>query len=179
MDLVLLLTGLLQVVLSLLIGVIFIYTASKVFQRMIEGINETEELKNNNIAVAILNSSIVLAIIIVVRNSIETSITIFSNTIRNPETIPITYIKTAAIMLGHIILSGILAFFAVYISLLFFMKLTKDLDELMEIKKNNVAVSVFLSVIIIAIALLLEPGIRTMLDALIPFPPISFIDIGS
>jgi uncharacterized membrane protein YjfL (UPF0719 family) len=82
-------------------------------------------------------------------------------------------------MLGHIILSGILAFSAVYISLLFFMKLTKDLDELMEIKKNNVAVSVFLSVIIIAIALLLEPGIRTMLDALIPFPPISFIDIGS
>lgn len=179
MDLVLLITGLIQVILSLLIGVIFIYTASKVFQRMTKGINETEELKNNNVAVAILNSAIVLALIIIVRHSIETSITIFSNTIRNPETVISTYIKTAALMLGHIILSGILAFASVYISLLFFMKLTRDLDELKEIKGNNIAVSIFLSVIIIAIAMILEPGIRTLLDALIPFPPVSIIDIGS
>jgi uncharacterized membrane protein YjfL (UPF0719 family) len=59
------------------------------------------------------------------------------------------------------------------------MKLTKDLDELKEIKANNIAVSIYLSVIIIAIAMILEPGIRTVLDALIPFPPVSFIDIGS
>ena len=58
------------------------------------------------------------------------------------------------------------------------MRLTKDLDELKEIKENNIAVSIYLSIIIIALALLLEPGIRTILDALIPFPPVSFIDIG-
>ena len=50
------------------------------------------------------------------------------------------------------------------------------ITELKEIKENNIAVSIFLSVIIIAIALLLEPGLRTLLDALIPFPPVSFID---
>ena len=179
MDLVLLITGLVQVMLSLVIGVLFIYSASKIFQKKIKGINETDELKNNNVAVAILNSAIVLAIIIVVRNSIESSITIFSNTIQNPGSVISTYIKTAVLMLGHIILSGILAFTSVYIALHFFMRLTKDLDELTEIKKNNVAVSIFLSVIIIAIAMILEPGIRTVLDALIPFPPVSFIDIGS
>ena len=54
----------------------------------------------------------------------------------------------------------------------------RDIDEFKEIKGNNIAVSIFLSVIIIAIALLLEPGLRTLLDALIPFPPVSFIDIG-
>ena len=58
------------------------------------------------------------------------------------------------------------------------MRLTKDLDELKEIKENNIAVSIYLSIIIIALALLLEPGIRTILDALIPFPPVSFIDVG-
>ncbi len=178
MDIILLITGLVQILLSLFLGILFVYSASKVFQRLTHGTNETEELKNNNVAVAILNGGIVLAIIIVVRNSIETAITIFSNTLRNPEAVLMTYVKTAFLMLGHIVLAGIIAFAAVYVALLIFMRLTKDLDELKEIKENNIAVSIFLSVIIIAIALLLEPGLRTLLDALIPFPPVSFIDIG-
>ncbi|MEE9574242.1 MAG: DUF350 domain-containing protein [Candidatus Neomarinimicrobiota bacterium] len=178
MDIILLITGLVQILLSLFLGILFVYSASKVFQRLTRGINETEELKNNNVAVAILNGAIVLAIIIVVRNSIETAITIFSNTLRNPEAVLMTYFKTAFLMLGHIVLAGIIAFAAVYVALIIFMRLTKDLDELKEIKENNIAVSIFLSVIIITIALLLEPGLRTLLDALIPFPPVSFIDIG-
>ena len=178
MDIILLITGLVQILLSLFLGILFVYSASKVFQKLTQGINETEELKNNNIAVAILNGAIVLAIIIVVRNSIETAITIFSNTLRNPEAVLMTYVKTTFLMLGHIVLAGIIAFTAVYFALLIFMRLTKDLDEFKEIKGNNIAVSIFLSVIIISIALLLEPGLRTLLDALIPFPPVSFIDIG-
>jgi len=179
MDLILLITGILQIVLSLIIGVLFIYSASKIFQKLTKGINDTEELKNNNIAVAILNGAIVLALFIVVMNSIESAITVFSNTLRNPEAELLTYLKTALLMIGHIVLAGVVAFGAIYIALHIFMRLTKDLDELKEIKENNIAVSIFLSVIIIALALLLEPGIRTILNALIPFPPVSFIDIGA
>jgi uncharacterized membrane protein YjfL (UPF0719 family) len=178
MDLILFITGLLQILLSLFIGIIFIYSASKIFQRFTHGINDTEELKSNNIAVAIINSALVIALIIIVMSSIETSITIFSNTLRNPDAVFVTYIKTALLMLGHIILAGIVALGSIYTGLYIFMRLTKDLDELKEIKENNVAVSIFLSVIIIALALLLEPGIRTILDALIPFPPVSIIDVG-
>ena len=60
-----------------------------------------------------------------------------------------------------------------------FMKLTKDLNELLEIKKNNTAVSILLSVILVSLALLLQPGIVALLDALIPFPSVSLIDIGN
>lgn len=179
MDLILLITGLLQLLLSLLIGVFFIYAAVRVFQKLTRGINETEELKKNNVAVGVLNASIALAIIIVVKNSIESSITIFSNTLRNPDAELLTYLKTALLMLGHIILAGIIAFGIIYSALKIFMYLTKDLDELKEIKENNIGVSIFLSAIIIALALLFEPGIKTVLDALIPFPPVSFLNIGS
>lgn len=179
MDLILLITGFLQIVLSLIIGIFLIYSASKIFRRLIKGINENEEFKNNNIAVSILNSAILLSIILIVRNSIETAISIFSNTLRNPESELATYLKTAGLMLGHVILSSILAFISIYIAMQFFMWITKDLDELLEIKNNNIAVSLFLSVIIITLSLMLEPGIRIVLDALIPFQPVSFIDIGS
>jgi len=178
MDLILFITGILQILLSLLIGILFIYSVSKIFQKFTHGIDDTDELKKNNIAVAIINSALVLALIIVVSSSIETSITIFSNTLRNPEADFIIYLKTALLMFGHIVLAGIVALGSIYIGLHIFMRLTKDLNELKEIKENNIAVSIYLSIIIIALALLLEPGIRTILDALIPFPPVSFIDVG-
>lgn len=178
MNLILLITGILQILLSLIIGILFIYFASKIFQRFTQGIDDIDELKKNNIAVAIINGALVIALIIVVMNSIESSITIFSNTLTNPDADLLTYIKTALLMLGHIALGGIVALGSIYIGLHIFMRLTKDLDELKEIKGNNIAVSIYLSIIIIALALLLEPGIRTILDALIPFPSVSFIDVG-
>ncbi len=178
MNLILLITGIVQIALSLLIGVLLIYFASKIFRKLITGINETEELKKNNVAVAVLNGSIVLALILVVKQSIDSAITIFANTLRNPDAEFYTYVESALIMLGHIILGGIIAFTAIYLALQIFIWLTKDLDELKEIKENNTAVGILLGVIIVSIALLLQPGIVTVLDSLIPFPPVSLIDIG-
>lgn len=178
MNLILLITGIVQIALSLIVAVFLVYFTSKIFRGLITGINETEELKKNNTSVAILNGSIILALILVVKKSIDSSITIFANTLRNPEAGFSTYLESALIMLGHIILGGIIGFTTIYIALQIFMWLTKDLDELKEIKENNIAVGILLGIIIVSIALLLEPGIVTVLDSLIPFPPVSLIDIG-
>ena len=178
MDILLLITGIVQVVLSLLIAVTLIYLASKIFRKLVSGINETEELKKNNVAVAILNGSIVLALILVVKKSIESSVTIFANTLRNPNSVLSSYFQSALIMLGHIILGGIIAFTVIYIALQIFISLTKDLDELKEIKESNTAVGILLGIIIVSIALLLQPGVDTILNSLIPFPEVSLIDIG-
>lgn len=178
MDLILFITGIVQIALSLIIGVFFIFAATKIFQNLVKGIDENEELKNNNVAVAILNGAIVISLILVVQNSVESAIIIFGNTLRNPDAEILTYLQSALIMLLHIILSGFIAFIAIYIAMHIFLWLTKDLDELKEIKGNNIAVSILLGIIIISIALLLQPGIKTILDSLIPFPPVSLIDIG-
>jgi uncharacterized membrane protein YjfL (UPF0719 family) len=178
MDIILLITGIVQVFLSLIIAVTLVYLASKIFRKLISGINETEELKRNNVAVAILNGSIVLALILVVKKSIESSVTIFGNTLRNPDTVYSSYMQTGLIMIGHILLGGIVAFAAIYTALQIFIRLTGDLDELKEIKESNTAVGILLGIIIVSMALLLQPGVDTILNSLIPFPPVSLIDIG-
>lgn len=178
MNLVLFITGIVQIALSLLVAVFLIYYTTKIFRKLITGIHETEELKKNNISVALLNGSIILAMILVVKKSIDSSITIFGNTLRNPNADFSAFFKSGIIMLGHIVLGGIIAFTTIYIALQIFMWLTKDLDELKEIKENNIAVGLLLGIIIVSMALLLEPGIVTVLDSLIPFPQVSLIDIG-
>lgn len=178
MDFILLLTGIAQVLLSLIIAVTLVYLSSKIFRRLITGINEADELRKNNVSVAILNGSIILALILVVKKSIESAITIFGNALRNPDADLTSYLQSALIMIGHIILGGMIAFTTIYTALQIFMWLTKDLDELKEIKENNIAVGILLGIIIVSMALLLQPGVDTILNSLIPFPPVSLIDIG-
>ena len=178
MDLSLLIAGILQLILSLIIGLAFIYAGFRFFHKRIKDIDEISELKKNNIAVAILNGSIILSLVIMVKNAIEPAITTFTLTLRNPDSSLTSFLQTAAIMLIQIIVAGVLAFLAIYIALNLYTFLTRDLDEIDEIKKNNIAVSIVLGVVIISISLLMQQGIKSILDALIPFPAISLKDIG-
>ena len=179
MDLSLLVSGVLQLIFSLAVGTVFIYVGFKFFHNRIKAINEIEELKKNNIAVAILNASIILALVIMVKNAIEPAISVFSMTLRNPNATFISFLQMAGIMLVQIIVAGLIAYISIYLAINLYTYLTKEIDELGEIKNNNIAVSIVLGIVIISISLLMQQGIKSILDALIPFPTISLKDIGS
>jgi uncharacterized membrane protein YjfL (UPF0719 family) len=176
MNWVVLISGLVEIVLSLILGVLFIYAAFQVFSRLTKGIEEIEELKKNNTAVGILISSIILSVIYLIKGALDPAITVFSNGLRNPNITTGSFLETIGIMLAHVVISGLVGFAAIYIALIFFMWLTKDIDEMEEIKNNNVAVGIFMAVVVFAMALVLEPGVKTLLDALIPYP--EFIGIN-
>ena len=81
-------------------------------------------------------------------------------------------------MLVQIIVASTIAFIIIFIALSLYTHLTRELDEMEEIKNNNIAVSIVLGVVIISISLLMQQGIKSILDALIPFPAITLKDIG-
>lgn len=170
MDLIVLITGFAQVVLSLLVGVLFIYLAYRIFMKLTRNIDEMVEIKQNNVSVGILLGAVILAVSMQMVTAVETSIEVLNTTLRSTDVGAWHYIKNALIMLGHIVISGLVSLFGVYFAMQIFMWMTKDLDEMAEIKKNNIAVAIVIGVIIIAFALLLRPGIQNILDGLIPFP---------
>ncbi|MBN2572481.1 MAG: DUF350 domain-containing protein [Ignavibacteriales bacterium] len=178
MDTFLLLSGALQIILSLFIGIIFIFLAFKIFVRLAFKFDESDELKKNNVAVAILTGSIIFSVVLIMKSSLEPAVQVFAITLRNPDASFVTYLETVGIILGHIVLSAVIAFIGIYVSMLIFMWLTRKINEMTEIKSNNIAVSILLSFVIISMALLLNAGIITLLDALVPFPQISLGDIG-
>lgn len=178
MDAALLISGIVQIALSIILGTLFIFSAFRIFSRRIKSINEIEELQKNNIAIAIFNGSILISVVIMIKSAIEPAILTFSNNLRNPSASVSTYFQTAMIMLLQIIVAAVLAFITIYVALNLFMWLTKELDELTEISKNNIAVSILLAFVVISFALIMQQGIRTVIDSLIPFPAISLKDIG-
>ena len=53
-----------------------------------------------------------------------------------------------------------------------YMRLNRQTDELQEIANNNIAVSIVVSAITLTLAMLLSGGMETLLNAIIPAPPI-------
>lgn len=177
MDFTTIIAGAIEILLALIFGALFILGAFRLFVIITKDMDEMSEIRKNNAAVGILVGSIILAVSIVCRSSLESAVTVLSFALHSVDSTFLTYLKYSGIMLAHMVLAGIIAFFGVYFGIRVFMWLTRDIDELEEIKKNNVAVAVIIGVIVVSMALFLAPGIQSLLDGLIPFPPAA-INIG-
>ena len=143
---------------------------------MTRDIDEMKELAANNTAIGILCASMLFSMTLVVSTAIDPVITTFTLMLKKTGLEVWDYLKSAGIILIDFILAGAIAFFSIFIAWKFFLRLTKNLDEIGEMKKNNIAVALFIGAVIICFALFIQPGVKTVLDALVPFPAIQTID---
>lgn len=178
MDWILLLSGLFQILLSLTISVLFIIAVFKLFSRLTRGIDAIQALRENNIAAAIFNGSLVLSTIIIMKNVLDPAMTLFMRLLQNPQTQPEDFARVLGLIILYLGVSAFTALVSVYLGLRFFMYLTKDLDELGEISKNNISVGILLALVIFSIAFLIQSGVSMVLSAMMPMPEFSFFDIG-
>jgi hypothetical protein len=77
------------------------------------------------------------------------------------------------IMISHFILAAVISFIVLWIAIQLFIHLTRSIYEFSEIKKNNVAVGIFLAVFIISMSLIMKPGVGRLLKGIVPFPRVS------
>ena len=73
-----------------------------------------------------------------------------------------------AIAFLQLVLSLVFAMGSVYLGLKMFDKLTEGADELAELKKGNVAVAILLGAIIFSIANIIEGGVSSLTQTLVP-----------
>ncbi len=166
MDLLVVLSGISTLLLSLILGIFILFIGFKVFSGLSKNINEENEIKNNNIAVAILSGSFIFAMGIMMRSSVDPLIhSIFRAIFYNESGI--------SGVLGHLsiaLLQFIASLFISIISLWFGVKgftwLTKNINEFEEIQKNNIAVAILMASIIITLALFLQNGLEKLLQVL-------------
>ncbi len=167
--------GLVYLLVSVIFGTITLFIVLKFFTILTRDIDDMEELRNNNIAVSLINSAIVFSTALFISESIGVSMEAFKNNIfdyAGPASASFK-LKIYGIMLSHFILSVVLAFLVLWLSIQIFIHLTRSLDEFAEIKKNNHAVGIFLAVFILSMALILKPGIGKLLKGIVPFPEVS------
>lgn len=170
--------GLLEFFVSIFISFILIFGSYRLFLLLTPRLDEERQLREKNAAVGIILGSVLLGEAIVVKQAIYPVMAVIQIFILGKERSLPNLLKMLGYSVGYVFLAGILALACILFSFWLFNKLTPRIDLLDEVKKNNLAVALFMSLLIIAISLLISAGVSGLTRALIPFPEIGSIPLG-
>jgi uncharacterized membrane protein YjfL (UPF0719 family) len=178
MNLTLIIQGLIEILISFASGIFIFFISFKVFSLLTRNIDELSELKRNNLSVAILGMSFVFGIVMLVKSAINPTMETL-NFVMSYQGVTFPTIIYAIIRIIIIyIVSGIFAFLILWLAIKIFLILTSDIDEMEEIKKNNIAVSIIIATFIVSTALILQYPLKTLLNALVASPYIADSEIN-
>jgi len=160
--------SLIEIVLSILITVVIIFTTYKILKWLFF---RDHDLRGNNLAFTIFTSGIILSVGIIL-SAILPSIT---NIIRLSTT-QIEVVETSTIILysGLYLLIGFIVAVLINTSVFFlFSVLTRGIDEFKEIKNNNISVAILVVAILLSITIILKESIALLISSLVPYPEVT------
>ena len=164
--------GLIELGISLVAAIFIFLYGFKVYDAMTKDIDEVEELKSNNIAIAIQVSAFIFSMMILIKASLLPAYDTLGIVMDQSFTVGLL-ILTILRMLVFFVLAAILAFVLLWLAMKWFMSLNKNINEMQEIKNNNIAVAIVIAILLISTALLLHHGLVAFLSGLVPKPEIS------
>lgn len=126
-------------------------------------------LHKNNISAGIYYAGVIFSMTLISKNSVSSGMNFLQSQIYQDD----IQINDLAYTLGLIFLQFVISFiasiFSIIISEKIYDHLTGDVNELEEIYKNNIAVGVVFSAVLISVSLFIAPGIELIVESLVPF----------
>jgi len=149
--------GVVQLIVGLVLAIASIYIGLSLFGKFTKGINEEEELKKGNAAVGLLQAAIILSI----ANVVQTGVIGLTGALT-------LNFSVEAIIAGviQLIIGIILAVIAVYMAINVLDKITKGIDEIAELRKGNIAVSILMAGVLIAVSFVVQAGVSGIAKAI-------------
>jgi len=169
--------GLLEFLISIFVSFILIFGSYRLFLILTPRFDEERQLKMKNTSVGIILGSILFGEALVVKQAIYPVMAVIQIFILGQEKSALSFIKMLGFSVGYVLLAGILALICILFSFWLFNKLTPRINHFEEIKKNNIAVALFMAFVIVAICLLISSGVSGLTKALIPFPEVGSIPL--
>ena len=159
--------GMLELIVSVLIGVIVLFIAYRVINKLIR---EKNNIELNNTAFSIFCSSVLFSVAYLisgVKAPILTSVRMLQDQVDYEGLLLLDGLKYTGLFLTIII---IVITLVNLLSIFLFTMMTKNVNEFEEIKKNNIAVSIITGVVIISISLLAKDSLYLILESFVPYP---------
>ena len=159
-----------EMVLSIVFGLLTIFLVNKVLNWTLLNSDSENALAKGNIAVGIFAGTLVVCILMLVQPSILPSINTLQTMLTGRDSIDLGlllvsfgffiffYIVTTALSLGVLFLATWLYLLA-----------TINIDEMKEIKKNNIAVSIMLSLVVLGMTLFIKPSVNRFVASFVKY----------
>ncbi|MBI4677820.1 MAG: DUF350 domain-containing protein [Elusimicrobia bacterium] len=171
------LVSIFEFVLTVIMSVLILYVNYVSMRHMHKDYNEAEELKKQNVAIAVLLAALLFATALMVQKGIGPVISLVRIYFLTPQDADFSLGKMVLFAVSQLVLVFVIALFTVSFSLRFYGKLTRDIDEGAELKKGNIAVGIVLASVVLVVAMYVSEGIGSLTRALVPQPSIGRVQI--
>ena len=172
MNETILLKGMSELIISILIGVTLLYMTYKIMDRFIRN---KYKMGIDNTSYAIFSGSVLFSVaymITGIKAPILNSLQLLNSQAGYEGSPVFDAIKYSSLFIGLIV---ILTVIINLIAISLFMLMTVKVDELAEIKRKNVSVSIITAVIIISVSLMVKDSVYLILEAFVPYPKMPII----
>lgn len=166
MNLTVLLSAITTVIFSLILAIFVLFLGFRLFSRLTRTIDEEEELQNNNIAVALLSGSLIFSLAYMMRSSVYPLVRDFFSILFYNEGGAERMVLGFALIILQFLVALLVSIGSLWLGVKGFSWLTRNIDEFEEIRHNNIAVAILMSVIIITLALFLHEGVEKLLQVI-------------
>lgn len=179
MNTSLLIVGLAKALFGMIVGAAGIFAAARALHRLL-GSGETDEhTKAGNTAFGVFKAGSLVALGILLQPAVVATFDAMDLLYRDQALTAVAARRFVTYAAIHVGLSVIVGACVLALGTFLFTKLTKGVDELAEIRKGNLAPAMVLAAVMIVMALMTAPGLRTALDGLLPLPTLGRDEISA
>lgn len=166
-----------EVSLSLVFGLLTLYLALKVVDKLILRQNSLRTIQEGNTAVAIFKGALLLSIFLMTQNSINPSVQALKVMVLSTKSLKSNMLGIAfAYFIVFYMVSFVLSLLLILIALNVYVGATKDIEEIREIRERNVAVAVLVSFTIVGVTIFMRPAFDNLVSSFVDFSGLSRIE---
>lgn len=169
-------SGIFEFVFCLALGLLVTFVSFRMFPKLFSGLDTHDSLANNQVASALVLGSMIVGVGYVVLQTLSPAVSTFQTSLLNGLSV-MSVTLLCVYLLGYVVGALIAAILGLSLSVRVFLWLTTEIDELAEIRANNVAVAVALSAVILTLSIFLGSGVESLLSALVPVPELATVEI--
>jgi uncharacterized membrane protein YjfL (UPF0719 family) len=162
----LILIGLAKVVFGVVVGVLGL----RLVDRLLRQKASDEALAGGNQAVGVVHAATLLSLGLLVQHSVSATFDAMDLLYRGQSPEARMAGRFLVFATFHVGISLIVGALVIAFGMWLYGKLTPDVDELAEVRKGNVAPALALAAVVIVMALMAAPGLRSVLDGMLPLP---------
>ncbi|MBZ0269447.1 DUF350 domain-containing protein [bacterium] len=169
-------SGLAHLVLSFGLALLTTYGSFRILDRLLPGDDLADGLRADNRALAALLGGVLIASALIVKASTEpiiATVQVFLFRAFSWMTLFRSLAMIAAYVLGAVLVANL----TIWLGVRCFFRLTDRIDELSEIRRNNLAVGIAIGVTVAVMGYLVSGGVGDLMQALVPFPEFRPVEI--
>jgi len=159
--------GLIDIFISMLFTVFVIWISYKIIHKLIFR-NDNDNPKN--VSVAILLSSILLSMGILIQETADPIMNVFRLLSTQDLSYQAIFLKLLTVMMIYMGMAVFFGFIVNAIGIFLFTILTRNINEWKEIRENNISVALITAVMIIVLTLAIKDGLGLIFESWVPYP---------